>query len=453
MYLQKTLEKKLNNTVKEYGLILDDKLIENKRRTKEEEKKLHPKKKYPIEVRMFSNDDISPTAKRAKEYLKKLNDPDILELNQKPWNSSTRTNVNFRSELKKTLFEVRHGLKDVNMVVLKPKSIELGCDKRDIAYFGWNGSTSIDPIERKHLGENDLKHSDRGIENYQPISLYPSETRTKPGKVYLNPFLQTANQNHILMSLRKEKTEEKDLVEKKVKHENPKASQEKIAALTYKEMYPKIVYDLKERQSKDISYYHDSEEMVRRLGLPNHHNEVERRINKIYENISKEKERMRKKLKIDEKRTYQKVNEFFSKKHEKYINNEASYDHIHNHNLIHKHPHDHDHIKTCADTYCYKITSSTGTEIINKQFYQMQRKGTTITKQKESKPWIYKELYHPGVYINMPNQITKKINNQESLLDDESSPTGKAWSCCFDFNSKSKGCLSKIVNKSRWVYD
>ena len=58
MYLQKTLERKLNNTVKEYGLILDDKSLDNKRRTNEEEKKLIPKKKYPIEVRMFSNDDI-----------------------------------------------------------------------------------------------------------------------------------------------------------------------------------------------------------------------------------------------------------------------------------------------------------------------------------------------------------------------------------------------------------
>lgn len=151
MYLHKSLEKKLNGSLKEYSLIQDPIPINDERSHHQQKLKLDPKKSYDKELRVFSNDNITVAAKLAKAYLKELKDPDILELHQKPWNNCYRSNVNFRPELKKTLFEVRHGLKDVNMVKPKPKKIELGTDCRNISYFGWNSSNRLEALEKKDL--------------------------------------------------------------------------------------------------------------------------------------------------------------------------------------------------------------------------------------------------------------------------------------------------------------
>ena len=47
-------------------------------------------------------------ARVAKNYVKNLIDPDILEIRQKPWHNSALTNKTEKSELKKILFEVRY---------------------------------------------------------------------------------------------------------------------------------------------------------------------------------------------------------------------------------------------------------------------------------------------------------------------------------------------------------
>ena len=52
------------------------------------------------------------------------------------------------------MFEVRHGLKDVNMVKLVPKKVELGTDTRDIAYYGWNSSHRFEKEEKKSIELN-----------------------------------------------------------------------------------------------------------------------------------------------------------------------------------------------------------------------------------------------------------------------------------------------------------
>lgn len=153
MFLQKSLEKKLNETLKEYAMISEEKKPTKKTDVyfPHNHKKLDPHKNYPKELRIFNTDDVSVPAKMSKEWVKEFKDPDILELHRKHWEGSTRPNANSKHELKRTLFEVRHGLKDVNMVKLKSKKIELGCDTRDIAYYGWNNSHRFENEEKKSL--------------------------------------------------------------------------------------------------------------------------------------------------------------------------------------------------------------------------------------------------------------------------------------------------------------
>lgn len=153
MFLQKSLEKKLNETIKEYALLADEKKYDKQKEIlyPHNNKKLDAHKSYPKELRIFNSDDVALEAKMAKEFVKEFKDPDILELHQKRWDNCVRPNINFRPELKKTLFEVRHGLKDVNMVKLKAKKVELGCDTRDIAYYGWNSSHKVEKEEMKSL--------------------------------------------------------------------------------------------------------------------------------------------------------------------------------------------------------------------------------------------------------------------------------------------------------------
>lgn len=155
MFLKTNLEKKLDRSAKEFSLIEDSNNNASKHSFNvirhPKHKKLDPKKIYTNDIRVFNSEDMTINARLAKEYIKSLKDPDILELHQKRWNASTRPNPNFKPELKKTLFEVRHGLKDVNLVIPKPKKIELGTDSRNVCYFGWDGSTRFHNFERKSL--------------------------------------------------------------------------------------------------------------------------------------------------------------------------------------------------------------------------------------------------------------------------------------------------------------
>ena len=84
---------------------LDKKEWENIFTLKNLHKKWKEKTKLDFEAnfRKFKDDAAFPQAKPAKEFVKNLRDPDILELKQKYWNISNNTKEKFRPELKKTL--------------------------------------------------------------------------------------------------------------------------------------------------------------------------------------------------------------------------------------------------------------------------------------------------------------------------------------------------------------
>ena len=100
-------------------------------------KKLHQKWKgktvldFEPNFKKFTDEASFPQAKPAKEYVKNLRDPDILELKQKYWNISNNTKEKYKIELKKNLFELSAGLKDFKIIPLKYKIINEGVDSRD----------------------------------------------------------------------------------------------------------------------------------------------------------------------------------------------------------------------------------------------------------------------------------------------------------------------------------
>jgi hypothetical protein len=152
MFLKNSLEKKLQASLAQYeeekGM---DKLKERKSHTHYSS---HDRMNFTLEHKLYNEDYMKEKAKIAKKYVKELIDPDILEIQKKRWNISSLPNCNEKPELKKTLFEVRHGFKDYQVVKLKEKKIELGTDSRNFRHPNWNDSTLMENIEKKFLIEH-----------------------------------------------------------------------------------------------------------------------------------------------------------------------------------------------------------------------------------------------------------------------------------------------------------
>jgi len=157
--------------------------------------KLHKKWNEKLNLNFNSNfkkisdDIVTEETKEKKKYIKNLVDPDILEIKNKRWNKSVNPLEKNRPELKQTIFEVSHGLKNSKVTPLKDNFIEDGVDTRNYTYFNdynekWNNSTFFDDYEKKNLYmtsrdlafENTTKYwrnteYDRYIQEQLPISL------------------------------------------------------------------------------------------------------------------------------------------------------------------------------------------------------------------------------------------------------------------------------------------
>lgn len=150
MFLKNSLENKLKKSLAEYDLEKNQ-ISLNKKHTQNfvlfnKNESLN----FPLDHKKFNDDDVRSKVRNDKKYVKALIDPDILEIRQKRWNiSNYPPNQNEAPELKKTLFEVSHGLRDYNVVKLKEKKVELGTDSRDACYLGWNCSTYSTQLEKK----------------------------------------------------------------------------------------------------------------------------------------------------------------------------------------------------------------------------------------------------------------------------------------------------------------
>ncbi len=79
-------------------------------------------------------------------------DPDILEIRKKRWNISTNQIQYDKPELQKTIFELRHGLKDSKIEKLKEdKKIETGTDTRNFGDPNWKLPPLISKEEKKEI--------------------------------------------------------------------------------------------------------------------------------------------------------------------------------------------------------------------------------------------------------------------------------------------------------------
>lgn len=247
MFLKKSLESKLQNTIK--SLInqdTNDSEEPSKKRRKKEEFRVNPKINFNKEYKKFEDDDIKPEARLAKEYINNLKDPDILELQPiKRWNSSTKVIDKGVNELQRTLFEVRNGLRDVNIVRLKEKRIELGIDSRNIYYHGWNGSTQLMNEEKKVIYMDSL---DKAFKNtnknwFQLTKLNKifgselSDPKTHPNRfVYLSPTKKIDERNGLIRHFKEMNKKKKADLKRRVEYENPSSTQEKISAIVFNKM-------------------------------------------------------------------------------------------------------------------------------------------------------------------------------------------------------------------------
>ena len=206
-------------------------------------------KKFPDEV-------MYPRSKVAKEYIKVLRDPDILEHKQKYWNISYNTKEKFRPELKKTLFEVRNGLKDFKIVPIKEQKVNEGVDTRDHLELDgntWNISHLINEKQFRTEGKNNLtlaqenshrywKENEENRDGEKPFPL--DEDRKKVEiiryfKKYRSPYQKTIDLYNTMDKVKEMTFIEKENAEKKVKKENPgllPRYPEKVNALVFKEL-------------------------------------------------------------------------------------------------------------------------------------------------------------------------------------------------------------------------
>ena len=150
MFLKNSLEDKLKRSLSDYSPKIE-KIIEKKKPKGFLDHTKNEKLNIPMDHKKFNDDEVSKKARLAKDFVKALIDPDILELRLKRWDTSTLPALKEKHELKKTLFEVKNGFKDFQVTVPKDKKIELGTDTRDACYDGWNVSTLLTNLEKKDI--------------------------------------------------------------------------------------------------------------------------------------------------------------------------------------------------------------------------------------------------------------------------------------------------------------
>ena len=204
----------------------------------------------------FPDSIVPSNTRESKAYVKNLIDNDTLELKQKQWNISTDTQTKLRPELKKTLFEVNHGLNAFQVVPLKEKAPQEGCDsrnKREINGNTWEISNKVEQSEKQinHI-ESKLKAEDNtsrywkdNEHNRQNENEYPiSEERKKIEiiryfKKYKTPYQKHYDFYRTMNKVRALINDEYLTVRDDVLYKNPGSEKypEKINALIFKQMY------------------------------------------------------------------------------------------------------------------------------------------------------------------------------------------------------------------------
>ena len=213
----------------------------------------------------FSDDFVLPNVVQSKIEVKKLVDPDRLELKKKPWNISYNLKDDVKQELQKQLFEIGSGLKDFKVVPIKKNEIEEGVDSRNhIEVDGsiWNISNQVslknfktdDNKKLNNAKENTMRYWKTNNEfrrNEKPFPI-PEEKKKieviRYFKKYRTPYQKNIDYYKTMQKIKEDTFIERENAEKKVKYKNPgcESYPEKINSLVLKEMYNTYKYKYNE---------------------------------------------------------------------------------------------------------------------------------------------------------------------------------------------------------------
>ena len=194
--------------------------------------------------------------KEKKAIINDIKDPDILCLKPRKWNISTAAREKYTPELKKILFQEKHGLGEFMVVPLKIPHPPEGTDSRDKSEIDgniWNVSSlpnkneliEKDNQELFEAKENTIKYwkkneYDRFNQNPLPISNERKKIEViRYYKRYRTPVQKSIDYQNVMDKVKESTIFEKENVIKKVKRNNPGMEHypEKINALVFKEMY------------------------------------------------------------------------------------------------------------------------------------------------------------------------------------------------------------------------
>ena len=211
---------------------------------------------FDYKFKKFPDNSAFKGVAEKKAYISNLRDPDILCLKPRKWNISTSAHEKYKPELKKVIFQEKHGLGEFMVVPLKIPNPPEGVDSRDKQEIDgciWNVSNFVDKkeIEEKDdqelfmAKENSIKYwrkneEDRFHQRPLPISNERKKIEViRYYKKYRTPVQKSIDFENTMDKVKEATVFEKENVIKKVKKNNPGMERypEKIDAIVFREMY------------------------------------------------------------------------------------------------------------------------------------------------------------------------------------------------------------------------
>ena len=211
---------------------------------------------FDYKFKKFPDNSAFKGVAEKKAYINNLRDPDILCLKPRKWNISTAVHEKYKPELKKVIFQEKHGLGEFMVVPLKIPNPPEGVDSRDKQEIDgciWNVSNFVDKkeIEEKDdqelfmAKENSIKYwrkneEDRFHQRPLPISNERKKIEViRYYKKYRTPIQKSIDFENTMDKVKEATVFEKENVIKKVKKNNPGMERypEKIDAIVFREMY------------------------------------------------------------------------------------------------------------------------------------------------------------------------------------------------------------------------
>ena len=461
----------------------------------------------------FPDSIMLPKVVQSKEYIKELTDPDPLDLKQRRWNISCDAHNKFEPELKKTVFELSHGLKDFKIVPIKEKKVEEGCDSRNLRTINgetWEVSTLFEKNNMKTLSENNKENAVENSKKYWESNQYNrenekpfpiSEDRKKFEliryfKKYRTPYqntldlYNTMNKVHQLTELKREN------IENKVKYSYPGIEKypEKINALVDKQMYNiyKDKYneltgrldkeEMKRRQREANRFHWKDDDLVNKmLAVSNMKDKswfkpefTVKELSNSTENLNKE---MLKSLvmngndiHIEEDKIKDKLEEEYKKQQKKeLLLKEKNFSHKKKkEKMISRYPKTKEELELMKRSFKMSLTENENREnspwnsiTFSPHFLDAYKKVTEdeITKlnklYRKNKGMIEFEYSHPGAYREFEyEEIISNTDPETGRVKNEKKKVKNyLWSCCMNSDKDSKGCQRKIIKKFKWLYD